>query len=135
MSGPRKVFIASSLSQDALSATFNQWPVGFEKTTEIEEAEFIVVDLGNLPDNWLNYFGMRTNVYIPTQNLPFFLLTTTGELPSQFEEIKQKYKPTKPPVLESASELFNALQWMEKTFPFYNAKKIPSEAVDLLAAR
>jgi hypothetical protein len=133
MNAPRKVYVASTLERDAINETF-QWPQGFARTTELDDAEFIVLDLDNLPDDWLSYFGRRNDFYIPTQNLPFFLVTLSGVPPPQFTDIKKLYKPTEPPVYKTPQELFNSLQWMQLILPFYNDKKARSDSVELAAA-
>jgi hypothetical protein len=133
MNSPRKVYVASRLKQDAINETF-QWPKGFARTDQPDDAEFIVLDLDNLPKDWLNYFGRKNEFYLPTQNLPFFLVTLSGRFPPQFEDIKQLYEPTEPPVYKTPAELFNTLQWMQSMFPFYNERKLQGESVDLAAA-
>jgi hypothetical protein len=133
MNDPRKVYVASTLAQDAINQTF-QWPKGFARTHELDDAEFIVLDLDNLPADWLSYFGRKNDFYIPTQNLPFFLVTLSGSFPPQFTDIKRRYEPTEPPVYKTPQELFNTLQWMQSILPFYNDKKGPSESLDIAAA-
>jgi hypothetical protein len=133
MNGPRKVYVASKLNQKEINEKF-QWPVGFVRTNTLDDAEFIVVDLDNLPKDWLSYFGKKEHFFIPHQNLPFFLVTLSGSFPPQFKDIREMYEPTVPPVYETATDLFNTLQWMQSILPFYNDKKMRSDSLEIAAA-
>jgi hypothetical protein len=133
MNGPRKVYVASKLNQDEINAKF-QWPDGFARTNTLDDAEFIVLDLDNLPKDWLSYFGKKEHFFIPHQNLPFFLVTLSGNFPPQFNDIREMYEPTVPPVYQTATELFNTLQWMQSILPFYNDKKMPTDSLEIAAA-
>jgi hypothetical protein len=124
MTLPRKVFVASKLTQDAINETF-QWPDGFERTIERDEAEFIVLDVGNLPDRWYNYVAEKPDHYVPTQNLPVLFVALGDKVAPQFDDIKKSFEPIEPPVYHSPPELFFALQWLQRMFPFYNQTKIP----------
>ena len=133
MNDPRKVYVASTSEMDTINQTF-QWPKGFARTDNLDDAEFIVLDLDNPPKDLLSYFGKKNEFFIPTQNIPFFLVTLKGSLPPQFEYIRQMYEPTVPPVYKELSDLYNALQWMQSILPFYNNKKERTDVVDLAAA-
>jgi len=122
----RKVYVASKLDQDTINKTF-QWPEGFERTVDPEDAEFIVVDLANKPNDYIKFFGDKKALPVPTQNIPFFLVAMDKKLPADFDVIKGRYEPIQPTVYYSAEELFNALQWLQSIFPFYNEKKIASD--------
>ena len=73
MSLPRKVFVATKLTPDEITKTF-KWPAGFETTPEMDEAEFIVVDLVNLPGDWVGYPWKKQAIFVPTQNLPILFV-------------------------------------------------------------
>ncbi|HEV7396465.1 MAG TPA: hypothetical protein VGN86_08140 [Pyrinomonadaceae bacterium] len=122
----RKVYVASKLDQDTLNKAF-QWPEGFERTVDPEDAEFIVLDLANKPKDYIKFFGDKKALPVPTQNIPFFLVALDKELPADFDVIKGRYEPIEPPVYHSAKDLFNALQWLQSIFPFYNEKKMSLE--------
>jgi len=119
MNAPRKVFVASNLTQDAINQTF-EWPEGFEKTTELEDAEFIVFDLVNIPDDWVGYPWAKPAIYVPQQNLPILFVALEDNIARQFDDIRKYFKSVDLPVYRSPAELFNALQWLQSIFPFYN---------------
>lgn len=125
----RKVYVASKLDQDTINKTF-QWPEGFERTVDPEEAEFIVVDLANKPNDYIRFFGDKKALPVPTQNIPFFLVAIDNKPPPDFDVIKGRYEPVEPAVYYSAKELFNALQWLQSIFPFYNEKRMASDDID-----
>jgi hypothetical protein len=131
MNAPRKVFVASKSTQDAINDTF-QWPEGFERTTELDDAEFIVLDLVNLPFDWLGYPWTKQAIYVPKQNLPILFVALEDKIAPQFDDIKNLFKSVDLPVYRSAEELFNALQWLQSIFPFYNQTKTPD--IDKAAA-
>jgi hypothetical protein len=133
MNGPRKVYVASRLNQNEINEKF-EWPIGFARTNTLDDAEFIVLDLDNLPKDWLSYFGKKEHFFIPHQNLPFFLVTLSGDFPPQFNYIKEMYEPTVPPVYKTATDLFNSLQWMQSILPFYNDKKAQADRLEIAAA-
>lgn len=120
----RKVYVASRLNQETINETFH-WPEGFERTVDPEDAEFIVLDLGNPPKDYIKFFGDKKALPVPTQNIPFFLVALDKKVTADFEVIRQRYEPIEPDVYYSAAELFNALQWLQSIFPFYNEKKMP----------
>lgn len=132
MNAPRKVFVASKLTQDAINRTF-EWPEGFEKTTELDDAEFIVLDLVNIPEDWVGYpYTKPSPIYVPKQNLPILFVALEDKIARQFEDIRNLFKSVELPVYKSPAELFNALQWLQSIFPFYNQTKTPD--IDKAAA-
>jgi hypothetical protein len=122
MNAPRKVFVASSLSQDKINQTF-KWPDGFVRTVDRDEAEFIVLDLANFPEKWLDLMGTKPPFSVSPLNLPV-LFVALGQTAPEFEIIAKHYKPIEPPVYRTPEELFNAMQWFQSIFPFYNQAKI-----------
>jgi hypothetical protein len=121
------------LDQDTINKTF-LWPAGIERTVDPEDAEFIVLDLANLPGDFIRFFGDKKALPVPTQNIPFFLVAIDKKLPDDFDIIKRRYDPIQPDVYYSVEELFNALQWLQSIFPFYNEKKMLSDDVTRAAA-
>lgn len=122
MNTPRKVFVASSLQQDDINAKYQLPNDKFARTTDPEEAEFIIFDLSNLPDDWLSYFGKKEPMYIPKRNIPVLFAALSEDIAPQFTDIKKLYKGLELPVYKTPAELFNTLQWLEAIFPFYNEK-------------
>ena len=122
MNAPRKVFVASSLQQDDINAKYQLPNDRFARTTDPEEAEFIIFDLSNLPDDWLNYFGKKDPMYISKRNIPVLFAALSEVIAPQFTDIKKLYKGLELPVYKTPAELFNTLQWLEAIFPFYNEK-------------
>ena len=122
MSLPRKVFVATKLTPDEITKTF-KWPAGFETTPEMDEAEFIVVDLVNLPGDWVGYPWKKQAIFVPTQNLPILFVALEEKIAPQFEDIKNFFKSVELPVYKSQADLFNTLQWLQSIFPFYNDAK------------
>jgi len=133
MSLTRKVYVASRLDSDTINKTFH-WPKGFERTVDPEDAEFIVLDLANKPNDYIKFFGDKKALPVPTQNIPFFLVAIDKKLPADFDLIKGRYDPIEPAVYYSVEELFNALQWLQSIFPFYNEKKMLPDDVTRAAA-
>jgi hypothetical protein len=125
MNPPRKIFVATKLTPDAINKTF-QWPEGFELTVEMDEAEFIVLDLANLPSDWVGYPWNKQPIYVPKQNLPILFVALEENIAPQFEDIKNFFKSVELPVYKSQADLFNALQWFQSIFPFYNNAKTPN---------
>src|SRR5215213_3134351 len=122
MSLTRKVFLATKLSPDDITKTF-EWPAGFETTPLMDEAEFIVVDLVNLPGDWVGYPWKKQAIYVPKQNLPILFVALEEKIAPQFEDIKNLFKSVELPVCKSPADLFNTLQWLQSIFPFYNDAK------------
>ena len=121
----RKVFVASQANQETINATY-QFPEGFERTTNLEDAEFIVVDLVNLPADWVGYPWKKKAISVPETNLPILFVALEENIAPQFTDIKNLFKPADPPVYRSAAELYNALQWFQLIFPFYNETRAPA---------
>ncbi len=134
MSAPRKVFVASRANQDTINKTF-EWPEGFERTTELDDAEFIVFDLVNLPSDWVGYPWNKQAIYVPKQNLPILFVALEEKIAPQFEDIKNFFQSVELPVYRSPADLFNALRWFQSIFPFYNQAKTPDidKAISLAA--
>jgi hypothetical protein len=85
-----------------------------------------VVDLVNLPADWVGYPWKKKAILVPETNLPILFVALEENIAPQFNDIRNLFKPVDPPIHRSAAELYNALLWFQLNFPFYNQTRTPA---------
>jgi hypothetical protein len=135
MNRPRKFYVASQLSQDQINTQFGFLKDCFERTTNRNEAEFIIYDLSHPATNKLIFFGEKDPVYVSRHNAPIMFVALDGQITDNLEPIKDYYNCAEIPIYQNSAELLNALRWFEAVFPFYNdstAAMINQEVLEML---
>jgi hypothetical protein len=145
----KKVFFATTLhepeSQKILEALLTGLPHKYDVVGQQKEADFIIVDLVNLPMGCLNIEDRDIDgVPIrPQDPIPLFFFEPDGTkgdptLRKLFLDEAKKYIHTEPRISKSIKQLRDDLEWLRAMLPFYKKAdyvdaSVANSVLDVLA--